>query len=75
MIKRKDVKVCLVVLSCLVYNTEHNSKPKEYKSCAIEVSKIKKVHTLEDNTVFIADLGEVKESVQEVASKVNSCKK
>lgn len=70
------MKVCLVVLSCFVYDgAEKVNKTKEYKSCAIEVSKIKKVHTLEDNTVFIADLGEVKESVQEVASKVNTCKK
>ena len=68
------MKVCLVVLSCLIYNIENNSKPKEYKSCAVEVSKIKKIITLDDNSVFIDDFGEVKESVQEIASKVNSCK-
>lgn len=69
------MKVCLIVLSCLVYDgAEKITKTKEYKSCAIEVSKIKKVHTLEDNTVFVEDLGEVKESVHEVARIVNSCK-
>ena len=70
------MKVCLVVLSCLVYDGAENIKNgKEYKSCAIEVSKIKKVISLDDNSVFIEDLGEVKESVEEVANKVNTCKK
>jgi hypothetical protein len=69
------MNVCLIVLSCLVLSDESNSKSREYKPCAIEISKIKEIQTSDNDLVYIKDFGLVKETVPEIAQKVNSCQK
>jgi hypothetical protein len=69
------MKTCLILLSCLVYEEATLTTKKEFKPCAIEVSRVKKVLMPEASSVFIEDFGEVKESVSEIVSKINDCKK
>ena len=65
------MNTCLVLLSCLIYNNEISNK--NYNPCAIDASRVKKVQIIEIGSTFIEDFGEVKETVHEIAKKVNAC--
>ena len=67
------MNTCLILLTCLIYNNDTSLR--NYKSCAIDVSQVKKVHNLEIGSTFIEDFGEVKDTVAEIAEKVNACNK